>query len=166
MTETLYVNAFGETVMLWNTHTGVNPFLQAAVGNEIGAYTDGAIDNAFGFADTAITVFSTITSIKLRGQAASNNADHMATLLLSGSSGGAWSVTVYFLGNGAGTYIDNISADLKATINSLARINECSMKATKVNVAGAGTLALRWVYLEIVVAVPVTENIMDGLVQC
>ena len=44
-TESLYVTVFTAATMLWNTHTGVTPYLQEAAGNAIGAYTDGAIDN-------------------------------------------------------------------------------------------------------------------------
>lgn len=162
--ETLYVNVFSAATMQWNTHTGVTPYLQEAAGNTITAWTDAVVDDSFTFADTAITDFATITSIKLKGQCATNNADHFVTLLLTGSSGGAWSISINFEADGSGSYIPNVSAELKATISSLARINECAMKATKHNV-GTGTLSLKQVYLEITVAVPVTENIMDGLVQ-
>jgi len=150
-TETLYVNAFSAATQNWNTHTGVSPYLQAAAGNAITAFTDHVVDNSFDFANTEVADFATITSIKLKGQVAQNNVDHYAVLLLSGSSGGAWdsSVTVNDGEIGDGSWYDWASGDIKATISSLARINECAMSATKHNVAGAGTMSLRRVYLEI-----------------
>lgn len=147
-TETLYVNAFSATTMNWNTHTGVSPWLQAAAGNSITAFTNHVVDDSFAFADTAVLDFATITSIKLAGQIIVSVDVHQVELLLSGISGGAWSTTVFWGSDEIGAWVDVISGDLKATISSLARINECAMKATKHNV-GAGTLSLRRVYLEI-----------------
>lgn len=145
ITEKLYVNAFSAATILWNTHTGVTPYLQAAAGNSIAAFTDHVVDDSYTFADTAIVDFATITSIKLKGQVKSNNDLHYADLLLSG---GAWNTTVQVFADGSGVYMSFESGDLKAIINSLARIDECAMKATKHNV-DAGTLTLRQVYLEV-----------------
>lgn len=147
-TESDYVNYFSATIAKWNTHSGTTPYLQQASGNEIGAYTDHAVDAYYGFADTAVSSFSTITSIKLKGLVRTNNELHNVACLLYGSSGGTWSLTANFYGDGT-LWIPNESVDLKATINSLARINECRMNLTKHNVAG-GTLAFKQVYLEIV----------------
>jgi hypothetical protein len=163
--EKLYVINFSEVTMQWNSHTGVTPYLQEAAGNAITAFTDGVVDDSFTFADTAITDFATITSIKLKGECKTSNADHFVTLLLTGVSGGAWSLSIVFEADGSGSWIPVESVELKATINSLARINEVAMKATKHNI-GTGTLSFHQCHLEITVAVPVTENIMDGLVQC
>ena len=148
-TETLYVNAFSAATMNWNTHTGHSPYLDLDATHSIAAFTDHVVDNSFDFANTAIADFTTITSIKLRGQVSSSNEDHYAAALLSGSSGGAWSTSVNIFAVDAGSdWHDFTSADLKATISSLARINECAMQLTKHNV-GAGTLGLSDVYLEV-----------------
>jgi len=165
MSEKLYVSAFSAATILWNTHLGVSPYLQEADGNSISAYTDHAIDDSFTFADTAITDFATITSIKLKGLTRCNIDTNTVELLLTGSSGGAWSATTYFSGDGTNDFVPTESVDLKATINSLARINECAMLAKKHNGGGAGTLILKQVYLEITVAAAIKENVMDGLVQ-
>ncbi|MCJ7459212.1 MAG: hypothetical protein MUP17_09495 [candidate division Zixibacteria bacterium] len=148
-TESDYVNYFSATIANWNTHTGTTPYLQQAAGNEIGAYTDHSVDAYYGFADTSVSSFSTITSIKLKGQVQTNNDMHNVACLLYGSSGGAWSLTANFYGDGTTTWIPNESVDLKATINSLARINECRMNLTKHNV-GTGTLTFKQVFLEII----------------
>jgi len=151
-TERLDVNLFSAATMLFNTHTGATPWLDNVAGHSIGAFTDHAIDDSYTFADTAILDFATITSIKLKGQVRTNNELHYVNLLLSGSSGGAWSIsTINFYGDASINFVDNESVDLKATINSLARINECAMRAQKHNV-GAGSLILQFVYLEIVTA--------------
>jgi len=149
-TQTDYVDSFSATLKNWNTHQGTTPYLQQASGNSISAYTDHVVDAIFDFADTALTDFTTITSIKLKGQAQTNNEMHYTALLLYGSSGGAWTSTYNAYGDGLSASISFASADLKATINSIARINECHMNATKHNAAGAGTLTLRQVYLEII----------------
>jgi hypothetical protein len=163
--EKLYVEAFSEATKTFNTHTGVTPYLQEAAGNSIGAYTDHVVDDSFTFKDT-VNLWAIITSIKLAGEVATNNEDHNVACLLSGVAGGAWNVQADFYGDGLGTYIPNLSVELIGTINSLARLNECAMKCTKHNVAGAGSLIFTRAYLQVTIVLPVTENIMDGLVQC
>jgi len=152
-TERLDVNLFSAATMNWNVHTGHTPWLDNDVTHSISAFTDHMVDDSYTFTNTAILDFLTITSIKLKGQVKSNLDLNYADLLLSGASGGAWNTTVQVFDDaGSGVFIPFESVDLKAIISSLARIDECAMKATKHNMGGAGTLVLTQVYLEIVTA--------------
>jgi len=146
--ESLYVDAFSAAVNGW-VHSGSTPWLDNN-NSYSSAYTDHVNDSAYGFANTAISDFSTITSIKLKGEAKTNNELNYAVLLLYGSNGGAWSSSTSVYGDGTTSFIAFESSELKTTVNSLARINEALLNLTKHNAGGAGTLTLRRVYLAIV----------------
>jgi len=144
--ESLYVDAFSSAVANWNTHTGHTPWLNNDATHSIAAFTDHVVDSAYGFADTSVSDFSKISSIKLMGMVKSNNELHYAALLLYGSG---WSISYDVWGDGSGVYASFESGELKATISSIARINACLMNATK-HGATTGTLTLQKVYLAIV----------------
>jgi len=141
--ESLYVDGFSAALSNWSTHTGHTPWLNNDATHSITAFTDHVVDSAYGFADTAVSDFATITSIKLMGMVKSNNEAHYVALLLYGSG---WSISYDAWGDGSGTYASFESGELKATISSVARINECLMNTTK-HGATTGTLSLQKVYL-------------------
>lgn len=150
--ENLYVNSFSATVNGW-VHTGSSPWLDNS-NSYSSSYTNHANDSAYGFADTTVSDFSTITSIKLKGEAQTNNELNYAVLVLYGSNSGSWSSSTSVFGDGTTSFISFESLELKTTVNSLARINEALLNLTKHNTGGAGTLTLRRVYLAIVFTAP------------
>lgn len=150
-TETLFVNAFDATQQNWNTHTGASPYLQDGDAEFISAFTQNVVDRNFGFADTAIADFTYISSVilELYEKDSSDLAGFKAELSIN--AGVSWFTAI----SAGGFYGDNTyrwvpSANLLAQFSSLANINDCIMRLTKLGSSSytvsisRGKLTITW----------------------
>ena len=148
-TETLYVNAWSNDTANWNTHTGSSPYLHDTDVDLINGFTQNVLDDHYSFGNVSGEyLWAAVTSIKLYVQEKDNSevAGFKAELSVDDA---AWFTAIAAGGFwGDATYRWEISANLIANFASIANINSCIMRVTKLG-AASGTTTLRRAYLEV-----------------
>jgi hypothetical protein len=153
----LYCDAFDSTYVEW-TESGASPYLNNSTANYITTYTVNYQEGDFGFADSAITDFSTITltSIKICVENQTQTDAVGATVYYWDGTDWSHSFSIGF--NDDTSFYFTKSSDIKAVINTLAKLNGLKIRFKK---SGATyTVVARIAYIEVIytVAGPTTVS--------